>query len=127
MFQFDWQLQFPWYFGPDGLRWGLTGAARMGLWILVSARCLESLHPAALLARLPRDRRWARRLLVPLLAFSFLDLMIREAWLLERAWRARGGAGASGGLGRAAHWPSLILPLFRNLLARGLNSPENRI
>ena len=115
---FDGQLRSPWLFLPDALPRGLAGAARMGLWILVSARCLESLHPAALLARLPRSARWARRLLVPLLAFSFLDLMIREAWLLERAWRARGGAGRVGGGRLAAHWPSLILPLFRNLLAR---------
>ena len=58
-------------------------------------------------------------MLVPMLAVSFLGLMTREAFLLERGWQARGGAGRKGRWYLGAHWPSLILPLFRNLMARG--------
>lgn len=108
----------PWRYAPEGWGRGLQLALRLGLWILISARSLERLHPAALLARLPRQPRLARRLLAPLLALSWLELSLREAWLLERAWRSRGGAGR-GLARRAMHWPSLLLPLFRNLLARG--------
>ncbi len=109
----------PWRYDATGWSRGLQLTLRLSLWILISARSLERLHPAALLSRLPRNPRLARRLLAPLLALSWLELVLREAWLLERGWRARGGIGARGGGLRGAHWPSLILPLFRNVLARG--------
>jgi hypothetical protein len=48
-----------------------------------------------------------------------LELALRESWLLERAWRARAGKG------RRPHWPALILPLFRNLLARSETLSES--
>jgi len=107
----------PWRFEAAGLRQGLLVALRLGLWILISMRTLERLHPAALLARLPASPRLARLWLAPLLALGWLELAYREAFLLERAWRARGGAGGRGPA--AAQWPALLLPLFRNLLARG--------
>ncbi len=107
----------PWRFDVGGLERGLLAALRLGLWILVSMRTLERLHPAALLARLPASPRLARLWLAPLLALSWLELAYREAFLLERAWRARGGGGGRGPV--AAQWPALLLPLFRNLLARG--------
>lgn len=107
----------PWRVDPQGLERGLLAALRLGLWILISMRTLERLHPAALLARLPASPRLARLWLAPLLAFSWLELAYREAFLIERAWRARGGAGGRGPA--AAQWPALLLPLFRNLLARG--------
>ncbi|MCP4546163.1 MAG: hypothetical protein GY835_06830 [bacterium] len=106
----------PWRWEPTRVTLGLTAAARLALWILISARAIGRLHPAACLARLPRNNRFARLMLAPMLALSCLSLMVREAFLLERAWRARGGM--RGRNLRAAHWPSLLLPLFRNLLAR---------
>lgn len=109
--------RLPWRYDATGWSRGLQLTLRLSLWILISARSLERLHPAALLSRLPRNPRLARILLAPLLALSWLELVLREAWLLERGWRSRGGA--SGGRWRGAHWPSLILPLFRNVLARG--------
>jgi energy-coupling factor transporter transmembrane protein EcfT len=107
--------------GWDSSRWttGLMASVKIAMWILVSARALDRLHPADLLARLPRHPRLARVMLVPMLAVSFLGLMTREAFLLERSWQARGGAGRKGRWYLGAHWPSLILPLFRNLMARG--------
>jgi energy-coupling factor transporter transmembrane protein EcfT len=104
----------PWRIEAAGLARGLQLSLRLGLWILISARSIERLHPAALLARLPRRPRLARMMLAPLLALSWLELILREAWLLERAWRARGGVRRLSG----AHWPSLLLPLFRNVMAR---------
>lgn len=113
----DWQgfAAWPalWQLERAGFGRGLQAALRLALWILISARTLERLHPAALLARLPASPRAARLALAPLLAVGWLELALGEAFLLERAWRARGGGG------RLAHWPSLLLPLFRNLLARG--------
>lgn len=106
---------WPWRLAAAGWSQGLQLALRLALWILISALTLTRLHPAALLARLPASPRLARLWLAPLLALSWLSLTLREAWLLERAWRARGGRRGW----RAAHWPSLLLPLFRNLLARG--------
>lgn len=102
-----------WQLDRAGLGRGAQAALRLALWILISARTLERLHPAALLARLPASPRGARLALAPLLAVGWLELALGEAFLIERAWRARGGSG------RFAHWPSLLLPLFRNLLARG--------
>ncbi|MBN2169949.1 MAG: hypothetical protein JW819_01355 [Candidatus Krumholzibacteriota bacterium] len=108
--------RWPWAYDPAAWPRGLLAAARMGLWILLTARTLDRLHPAACLAALPRRPRLARLALAPLLALSLLELSLREAFLLERAWRARGGAGR--GRLRAAHWPSLLVPLFRNVLGR---------
>jgi len=115
---------FPWRgfaagfpFAFDGTAWprGLMAFSRFGLWILLSARALEGLHPAALMARLPSKAVLARWALVPVMAFGFLDLFLREAFHLEKAWRSRGGA--RGGL-RAAAWPALLLPLFRGMITR---------
>ncbi len=115
---------FPWRGFGEGLPWthdstgwtrGLLALSRFALWILLSARVLEGLHPAALMARLPKNPHLARWALVPVMAFGFLDFFLREAFLLEKAWRARGGVS---GL-RKSHWPSLLLPLFRGMLARG--------
>ncbi len=110
----------PWRIEPAGFGRGLQMSLRLGLWILISARSIERLHPAALLARLPRRPRLARLMLAPMLALSWLELILREAWLLERAWRARGGLSGADGRRRlpGAHWPSLLLPLFRNVMAR---------
>ena len=116
-FQGSWRL--PWVLQMNALGRGLLAAGRMGLWILLAARTLDHLHPAALMARLPSRSRWARRCLAPVLALSWLDLMIREAWLLERAWRARGGSW------RWAALPALLVPLFRNLLARSETLAES--
>jgi len=102
-----------WQLERAGLRSGALAALRLALWILISERTLERLQPAALLARLPVSPRLARLALAPLLAVGWFELALGEAFLLERAWRARGGGG------RLAHWPALLLPLFRNLLARG--------
>ncbi len=106
----------PWRVDSAGLGRGLWISLRLALWILISARSIERLHPAALLARLPRSPRLARMMLAPLLALSWLELILREAWLLERAWRSRGGLGSRRLPG--AHWPSLLLPLFRNVMAQ---------
>ena len=106
----------PWTWESAALLRGTQSALRLALWILVSARALERLGGSACMIRLPRNRRLARFFLAPVLALACLELSLREAWLLERAWRARGGL--EGRNWRAAHWPSLILPLFRNLLAR---------
>jgi energy-coupling factor transporter transmembrane protein EcfT len=109
--------RWPWTLVPGGWIRGLLAAARLALWILLAARILDRLRPADLMARLPRRPALARLLLSGLLAFSWLELIHREAWLLERAWRARlrGGEGPA----RIAVWPRLMLPLFRNLIARG--------
>ena len=108
--------RWPWAYDAGAWPRGLAAAARMGLWLLLTARTLDRLHPAACLASLPRRPRLARMALAPVLALSLLELSLREAFLLERAWRARGGAG-QGRLG-AAHWPSLLVPLFRGVLGR---------
>jgi energy-coupling factor transporter transmembrane protein EcfT len=107
----------PWRYDAGGWLRGLLALSRFAFWILLSARALESLHPAALMSRLPSNPRLARWALVPVMAFSFLDFFLREAFLLEKAWRARGGA--SGRSSKRAHWPALLLPLFRGMLARG--------
>ncbi len=107
----------PWRYDAGGWLRGLLALSRFAFWILLSARALEGLHPAALMSRLPANPRLARWALVPVMAFSFLDFFLREAFLLEKAWRARGGA--SGRSSNRAHWPALLLPLFRGMLARG--------
>jgi len=108
---------FPWRYDAGGWLRGLLALSRFAFWILLSARALEGLHPAALMSRLPTNPRFARWALVPVMAFSFLDFFLREAFLLEKAWRARGGA--FGRRSKRAHWPALLLPLFRSMLARG--------
>ncbi len=104
----------PWRYDAGGWLRGLLALSRFAFWILLSARVLESLHPAALMSRLPRNPKLARWALVPVMAISFLDFFLREAFLLEKAWRARGGDTL-----RKAHWPALLLPLFRGMFARG--------
>jgi len=113
---FGGEARLPWTWDASALSSGFISAARMALWILISARVIGRLHPAAFLARLPARPRLARSAIPMVLALSFLDLLIREAWLLERARRARGLS--RGGARRALHWPALLLPLFRNVLAR---------
>jgi hypothetical protein len=105
----------PWFHDSSGWMRGLLALSRFALWIILSARVLEGIHPAALMSHLPRNPRLARWALVPVMAFGFLDFFLREAFLLEKAWRARGGSNSL----RHSHWPSLLLPLFRGMLSRG--------
>ncbi|MDP6419563.1 MAG: energy-coupling factor transporter transmembrane component T [Candidatus Krumholzibacteria bacterium] len=109
----------PWSIRAGAIPQSLLQVSRFLLWILLVSRCLELFSPLSLMSRLPRGRRWARLALMPILAFSFLDLFFAEAHSLRSAWLARGGGG------RKAHWPSLLLPLFRGMLSRAEQLSES--